>query len=438
MQDSQYYTEEEYVNLVIDKDPHGKKLKVISLNIANLFSKLSNFKTLIQNITYKNFIPNVIIVTETHIQSNQGRKKSDLDNIIPGYTFFHVDRKGKGGGVGIFIENDLCKISKPLVKHFFHEGIFEGMVLTIPHQAFTQNNKKDLVIMGIYRPPGNDSLDQFFTILQHCLNSFDKKSNELIFAGDLNLDLLKYQLHQQTADYIDTMINHQMLPYIVRPTRIKHRSATLIDHVFMKGNKNVVSGIIATEIAGSHGYTDHFPVFCIIDLKVNGQSDSPFVRKYFTSDGHRKRREGLMLENWTDIYEENDPNVIYDLIQSRYCLHYQQNLTSRTYSMKNKRIPREPWMTYDILNDIRKRNKLVKNKSKLNEYKQLRNDIVKRKRKAEIDYYERKINESWRDIKGMWRILKMAMNQTSDKTSLPTAFNSNGKWISSKTENANN
>ena len=80
VQDSQYYTEEEYVNLVIDKDPHGKKLKVISLNIANLFSKLSNFKTLIQNITYKNFIPNVIIVTETHIQCNQGRKKSDLYN----------------------------------------------------------------------------------------------------------------------------------------------------------------------------------------------------------------------------------------------------------------------------------------------------------------------------------------------------------------------
>ena len=37
---------------------------------------------------------------------------------------------------------------------------------------------------------------------------------------------------------------------------------------FMKGNKNVVSGILATEIAGSHGYTDHFPTFCIIDLKV--------------------------------------------------------------------------------------------------------------------------------------------------------------------------
>ena len=438
VQDSQYYTEDEYVNLIRDKDSLGKKLKIISLNIANIFSKLSSLKTMLQNLTYNTFIPNIIVVTETHIQHDHGRKDHDLINLIPGYEFFHVDRKRKGGGVGIFIDSNICKKSKPHVKNIFYEGIFEGMAITIPSQAFSPNNKKDLVILGVYRPPGNNAIDQFLTTLQHCMRLFDKKSNELILAGDLNLDLLKYQLHKQTADYIDILVSHQMLPYIVRPTRIKHSSATLIDHIFMKGNRNVVSGILATEIAGSHGYTDHFPVFCIIDLKIRETPGTPFVKRYFTSDGHRKRREGLVYEDWSELYQENDPNTIYDSIQSKYCSHYNQNLTSKTYSKNNKRLPREPWMTHDLLSDIRKRNKLVKQKDKLNEYKQLRNDIVKRKRKAEKNYYEKKINECWKDLKGMWNILKMAMNQVSNKTSLPTAFNSDGKWISDKKENANN
>ena len=439
VQDSQYYTEDEYINLVQEKDPRGKKLKIISLNIANLFSKLSNLKTLLQNLTYKTYIPNIIVVTETHIQHNYGRKKNELNNIIPGYTFYHLDRDRKGGGIGIFIDNTICDNNdKPQVKNFFHDGIFEGMAITIPYQAFSPNNKKDLVILGVYRPPGNNSIDKFLTTLQQCLRLFDKKSNEIILTGDLNIDLLKYQTHTQTAEYIDILIAHQMLPYIVRPTRIKHRSATLIDHIFMKGNKNVVSGILATEIAGSHGYTDHFPTFCIIDLKVKEEIGSPFVKKYFTNDGHKKRREGLMLKDWAEVYKENDPNIIYNLIQSTYCSYYNENLTTKTCSKKNNRMPKEPWMTQDLLRDIRKRNQLVKHKDKLSEYKKLRNDIVKRKRKAEKDYYATKIKENWKDLKGMWGILKMAMNQVSNKNSLPTAFNHDGKWINNKKVNAEN
>ena len=95
-------------------------------------------------------------------------------------------------------------------------------------------------------------------------------------------------------------------------------------------------------------------------------------------------------------------------------------------------------MTHDILNDIRKRNKLAKFKEKATEYKRLRNDIVKRKRRAEKDYYAKKIQDCWNDIKGMWDVLKSAMNQVSDKTSLPTAFLEGGKWVHDRKDNAEN
>ena len=81
----------------------------------------------------------------------------------------------------------------------------------------------------------------------------------------MNLDLLKYESHPPTSDYLDLITGHKILPRIVRPTRIKKQSATLIDHILTRDNDNtIVSGIIDTEIAGNCGYTNHFPIFTIL------------------------------------------------------------------------------------------------------------------------------------------------------------------------------
>ena len=55
------------------------------------------------------------------------------------------------------------------------------------------------------------------------------------------------------------------MPYILQPSRVIDRSATLIDHIFAETfNFYALSGNISTKIS------DHFPQFLIIeDLKVN-------------------------------------------------------------------------------------------------------------------------------------------------------------------------
>ena len=438
VQDSLYFTEEEYTSLLSKhKMNDTKNLKIISMNIANLFSKLSGLKSLVVNLSNTSNKPNIIVITETHIPENHDLGDAELKNILPGYKLYHKGRNRKGEGIGIFVDNNICENSELDIKSWFKDGVFEGLTLTIPHQLVVQNNKKNLVILGVYRPPGNIT-NEFLNTLRNCLRSIDKSSNELVVTGDFNLDLLKYESHPLTAEYIDLMTTHQMIPYIVRPTRIKHKSATLIDHIFMKGNRQVISGILATEIAGSHGFTDHFPVFCILNNKLR-EGHRPLVeRQYFTNEGHRKRREGLLNQTWDDIYREDDPNIIYDIIQNRYCDHYNTNITKTTIKNNKNRIPKEPWMTTELLNDIRKRNRLIKQKNKRTQYKTLRNDIVKKKRKAEREYFANKIQENWNNIRGLWKILKQTMNQMSDKTGLPATFLVNGKWINDKNENAEN
>ena len=154
----------------------------------------------------------------------------------------------------------------------------------------------------------------------------------------MNLDLLKYDYHPATGNYLDIMTQHKFLPMITRPTRIKHQSATLIDHLFMKDNGNhIKSGIIDTEIAGNCGYTDHFPIFTILKSKLQmKKSNEPIQKCYFTQKNHADRKQNLLKEDWSGILALNDANNIYDQMLANYSKHYHENKTIRTAMVENR------------------------------------------------------------------------------------------------------
>ena len=59
------------------------------------------------------------------------------------------------------------------------------------------------------------------------------KENKLVFVmGDFNVNLLNYESHNETNDFINTMVSHYLLPHILHPTRVTDHSATVIDNIF--------------------------------------------------------------------------------------------------------------------------------------------------------------------------------------------------------------
>ena len=264
-----YFTETELNNFLIQKRiSDSSHLKLLSLNIANLLSKLKSLKLLLQNISNESNQPNIVTISETHLNEskNYGYSNTELKNLLPGYQFFHKDRKNKkGGGVGIFIENKLADNVSIEKNDYFQEEVFESITTKISDFP-TESGSKNLIILTVYRQPGDGNLRRFLDLLQNWLQTYDKRSNEIIITGDFNLDLLRYEIHQSTSEYLDLMISHGLLPAITKPTRIKHQSATLIDHIFL-GKTELESGILVSELAGSHGYTDHYPVISFIPTK---------------------------------------------------------------------------------------------------------------------------------------------------------------------------
>ena len=50
--------------------------------------------------------------------------------------------------------------------------------------------------------------------------------------GDFNISLLNYEAHSETNDFINLMVSHYLLPYILHPTRVTDHSATINDNIF--------------------------------------------------------------------------------------------------------------------------------------------------------------------------------------------------------------
>ena len=125
--DSLYHTESEYTNLLqSQKITDSNNIKLLSMNIANVLTKLNSMKILIQNISNDSNRPNIISLTETHLKDNQnhGYSENEIKHLLPGYTFFHKNRKTKkGGGVGVLVENRLAAKAEIICDDLFEDEI---------------------------------------------------------------------------------------------------------------------------------------------------------------------------------------------------------------------------------------------------------------------------------------------------------------------------
>ena len=74
---------------------------------------------------------------------------------------------------------------------------------------------------------------------------------DCIIVGDMNIDLIKYDTHQSTAEFLNTMLTYGFMPTILLPTRVTNNSCTLIDHIFYCSKTfkdNFTSGNLFTEL----------------------------------------------------------------------------------------------------------------------------------------------------------------------------------------------
>ena len=118
----------------------------------------------------------------------------------------------------------------------------------------------------------------------------EKQKKELVIGMDHNMDLLKSHEHNRTQQFLDTLLNNDLIPTITRPTRITKTSATLIDNVFISKmlQQSFDSMILIEEIS------DHLPSLVLMkQTKLRNKDPLQFKSRKLTADKIKRIKDDL-------------------------------------------------------------------------------------------------------------------------------------------------
>ena len=242
-----------------------------------------------------------------------------------------------------------------------------------------------------------------------------------IIATDQNIDLLKIETNKSSSDLFDILFTNGILPTIIRPTRITHTSATLIDNIYIKHNKleNLKSGIILTDIS------DHLPIFACFGTTINQKQENLKITcRPMNDEQINMIIKSLENTDWNSINNDNDINSTYDKLITKLWDTVNEYAPEKNITINKNKIIRQPWMTSGLLQSINTRHKLFRksigkprNSTTYQSYIKYRNILNSLKRTTKQNYYGNLLTEYKYDIRKTWKILNTIIGRTNNKTS---------------------
>ena len=169
------------------------------------------------------------------------------------YSFEFTPTETCAGGTLLYIANHLsykCRNDLNIYKKNELESTFIEIV----------NPKKSNIIVGVvYRHPSMDLTNFNCNYLNKLLENISIEQKSIFLLGDFNVNLLNYNEHNQTNEFLDSLTSNLFIPLILQPTRITSHSNTRIDNIFSNViDPDIISGNLTVTIS------DHLPQFAII------------------------------------------------------------------------------------------------------------------------------------------------------------------------------
>lgn len=218
----------------------------MNLSIAhiNIRSLVANFNQFRDQVTKYNF--DIIGVTETWMSTAINSDVIKIDQ----YNFIRQDRPMRGGGVGMYIKNNL-KFSL-LVSECCDFVEYIWLKVRV--------NKQELAVGTVYRPP-NSNIMSFFNNFEDILTGIYSNFNNVICCGDFNINLLN--INSNICTQFNSILETFNLKQLINePTRITNTTTSILDLIFVNFENNseeCEAGVEDVQIS------DHFLVYCKIN-----------------------------------------------------------------------------------------------------------------------------------------------------------------------------
>lgn len=323
---------------------------------------------------------------------------------IPGYQFIRCDRKSRGGGIALYLKNNI-KFSKIQLEA---NDRLEQLWISC------KINKQSTAIGVLYNPPDNpyhQMVDGFEESISHVLPTHAT----ILCCGDINIDLLKDT--PTTSDYLSKLKSFELRQLMNEPTRITPTSATLVDHIITNVDLEQILNRKAVDVPE---LSDHHLTYINIKFDPVEQKNEFIIRRNLNNINYMLFDEDAKLLPWSNIYKVRDINEKINILNKLLLDLFDRH--APLHKSKVKKINHNPWITDSIKHLINEKNiaRLSYIKYKTLEsrkyYCSVRNVVCNAIKRERQNYFKSRFNTCGNSTTKMWAELKKIGCQTKTKS----------------------
>jgi hypothetical protein len=285
----------------------------------------------------------------------------------------------------------------PPINDLKKEKLFEFCAI-----EFKIKNVKYL-IGGVYRTPSHD-YTTFLNSLDVLLNIIAGRANEIILAGDFNIDILTDTIQKQRL--LNVFKSYGMVHTVNIPTRVTHSTATAIDNIFISNhvhNYEVESFVTAL--------SDHDGQLLSLNIdskKINNNLKilTTKIRRFeprkmvqFTQD--------IGVTNWSSVYFSSVEEKFSNFSKT-FCLFFEKHfpvVNRRIYERKNEWIDDDVRAKRKTLIDKYIKAKLLGSEKGEHDLKMFKREYKTFLNARKKEHYNSKLKKSACLIKATWKII---------------------------------
>ena len=194
--------------------------------------------------------------------------------------------------------------------------------------------------------------------LNKLLENISKEQKSIFLLGDFNVNLLNYNEHNPTNEFLDSLASNSFIPLILQPTRITSHSNTLIDNIFSNIiDPDIISGNLTATIS------DHLPQFAIVPNMFGHTASNK--SNIYERNWSKFDRQNFILDyfsiDWEDLLKIDELNI--DNSTQTYLEKI--NILLDTYAPLKRidkyklRFKSKPWITLGLQKSISLKSKLL-------------------------------------------------------------------------------
>lgn len=333
----------------------------------------------------------------------------------------------RGGEEGVVIEGFEVLVTETQNNQNDGVVVLVNKRLSVTHAQITIGGVNGIIVdftyhgkhfnlLSLYRTH-DSNLDCFITELENYYDNLSLNKSG-IFLGDLNIDIL--QNSATVNSYLNCLQGAGLVQCIDRPTRPSDGGGSCLDHIFVRvsGRYSLHAAVIQT------GITDHHSTGLVIATthtdSIDTASTAPRTYIDYTLLSHN-----LAQLDWTPVFSSMDVDScamnFCTLVGNCLLISKKQATHNSTRTRKLK-----PWITLDLINQIRTRDKISKRVKKQpfnvelqNYYRNYRQNLGNSIRRTKREYYRAKIGQSQNSPKKFWNVLNELAGRLSNRDSFP-------------------